>query len=79
MTTYSIYVFYEHLRMLKRSLGLYPPHPLWNALPIIQLAIVQIREMWRLGMNTIMYPPVQIIPGVVDQRWIGTWEAGQGV
>ena len=27
----------------------------------------------------IIYPPVQIIPGVVDQRWIGTSEAGQGV
>ena len=26
-----------------------------------------------------MYPLVQIIPGVVDQRWIGTWAAGQGV
>ena len=36
-------------RMLKRSLGLYLPNPLWNALPIVQLASVPIREMWRLG------------------------------
>ena len=35
--------------------------------------------MWPLGRDTIMYPPVQIIPGVVDQSWIGTLEAGQGV
>ena len=35
--------------MFKRSLGLYPPQPLWNALPIVQLALVPIREMWRLG------------------------------
>ena len=55
------------------------PHPLWNALPIVQLASVPIREMRQLGMDTIMYSPVQIIPGVVDQRLIGTWEAGQGV
>ena len=65
--------------MLKRSLGLYPPRPLWNALPIVQLASAPIRQMWRLGRDAIMYPPVQIIPGVVDLRWIGTWEAGQGV
>ena len=65
--------------MLKRSLGLYPPHPLWNALPIVQLASVPIWEMWPLGRDTIMYPPVQIIPGVVDQSWFGTWVAGQGV
>ena len=31
--------------MLKRSLGLYAPHPLWNALSIVQLASVLIREM----------------------------------
>ena len=67
------------LGMLKRGLGLYPPHPLWNALPIVQLANVTIREMWRTGRDANMYPPVQIIPGVVDQKWIGTWEAGQGV
>ena len=65
--------------MLKRSLGMYPPHPLWNALHIVQLASVPIREMWRLGKDTIMYPPVQIIQGVVGQRWIETWEAGQVV
>ena len=65
--------------MLKRSLGLYPPHPLWNALPIVQLASVPIWEIWPLGRDTIMYLPVQIIPGVVDRSWIGTWEAGQGV
>ena len=66
-------------RRLKRSLGLYPPHPLWNALPIVQLSSVPILEMWPPERDTIMYPPVQIIPGVVDQSWIGTWEAGQGV
>ena len=66
-------------RMLKRRLGLYPPHPSWNALPIVQLASVQTREMWWLGRDTIMYSLVQIIPGVVDQRWIETWVAGQGV
>ena len=66
-------------RILKRSLGLYPSHPLWNVLPIVKLASVPIWEMWRLGRDTIMYPPVQIIPGVVDQRWIGTREAGQWV
>ena len=65
--------------MLKRSLGLYPPHPLWNALPIVQLDSVPIQEMCRLGRDAIMFPPVQIIPGVVDQRWIGTLEAGQVV
>ena len=65
--------------MLKRSLRLYPPHPLWNVLPIVKLASVPIWEMWRLGRDTIMYPPVQIISGVVDERWIGTWEAGHGV
>ena len=65
--------------MLKRSLGLYSPHPLWNALPIVRLASVPIWELWPLGRDTIMYPPVQIIPGVVDQSWIGTWEAGSGV
>ena len=37
------------------------------------------REMLRLGRDTIMYPPVRITPGVVDQRWIGTLKAGQGV
>ena len=63
--------------MLKRNLRLYTPHPLSNALPIVQLASVPIREMCRLGRDTIMYPPVQMIPGVVDQRWIGTCEAGQ--
>ena len=63
----------------KEALGCTHPTPLWNALPIIQLASVPIREMWRLGLETIMYPPVQIIQGVVDQRWIGTWEADQGV
>ena len=67
------------LRMLKRSLGLYLPHPLWNALPIVQLASVSIWEMWRLGRDMIMYPSVLINKGVVDQRWIGTWQAGQGV
>ena len=35
--------------------------------------------MWPLGRDTIMYPPVQIIPGVIDQSLIGTWEADQGV
>ena len=49
--------------MLKRSLRLYPPHPLWNALPIVQQASVPILEMWRLGRDTIMYPPVQVVPG----------------
>ena len=66
-------------RMHKRSLGLYPPHPLWNALPIVQLASVPILEMWRFGKDTIMYPPAQIIPGGVDQRWIGVWESGHGI
>ena len=65
--------------MLKRSFELYPPHPLWNALPIVQLARVSILEMWRPGRDTIMYPPVQIIPGAFGQTWIGTWETGQGV
>ena len=32
--------FMSLLHMLKRSLGLYPPHPLWNELPIFQLASV---------------------------------------
>ena len=64
------------LGMLEKSLGLYPPYPLWNALSIVQLASVPIREMWGLGRDTIIYPPVQIIPGVVDQRWIGTLKAG---
>ena len=63
----------------KEALGCTHPTPLWNAFPIIQLASVPIREMWRLGLDTIMFPPVQIILGVVDQRWIRTWEAGQGV
>ena len=53
---------------------MYPPHPLWNALPIVQLASVPIREMLCLERDTIMNPP-----GVVHQRWIGTWKAGQGV
>ena len=65
--------------MLKRSLWLYLPHPLWIVLPIVQLAGVTIREMLWLGRDMIMYPSVQIITGVVDQRWIGTWEAGQGI
>ena len=65
--------------MLNRSLRLYTPHPLWNALPNTKLASVPIQEMWQLGRDMIIYPPVQIIPGVVDQRWIGTSEAGQGV
>ena len=66
-------------RMLKRSPAMYPPHSLWNVLLVVQQASVPIWEMWPLVRDTIMYPPVQIIPGVVDQRWIGTWEAGQGV
>ena len=37
------------LCMLKRSLWLYPPYTLWNALPIVKLASVPIREVWRLG------------------------------
>ena len=36
-------------------------------------------SVYRLGIDTIIHPPVEIITGVVDQRWIGTWEAGQGV
>ena len=35
--------------MLKTCLVLYPLHPLWDALPIVQLASVPVREMWRLG------------------------------
>ena len=66
--------------MLKRSLGLYPPRPLWKSLPIVQLASVPIRERWRLGRDTTMYPPVQIIPGVVHQSemdWdLGGWSRG---
>ena len=67
--------------MLKRSLGLYPPHPLWNALSIVQLASVPILEMWRLGRDTIMYPPVQIIPGGGGGRsemdlGLGGWSSG---
>ena len=79
MTATFMNAFYEPLRMVKRSLELYPPHPLWNQLPIFQKASVPIREMWWLGRDTIIYPPVQIVPGVIDQRWIGTWAAGQGV
>ena len=63
--------------MLKRSFGLYPPHLLWNALPIVQLASVPIREMWRLGRDTIMNPPVQIMTGGRSGMvWdLGGWSA----
>ena len=71
--------FYEPFAHAQRKPWVVSTHPLWNALPVFQLASVPIQEMWRLRRDTIMYPPVQIIPGVVDQRWIRTWEAGQGV
>ena len=67
------------LCMLKRSLGLYPTHPLWNALPSFNQLFFEIGETWPLGKDTIMYPPAQIIPGVVDRRWIRTLKASQGV
>ena len=47
-----------------------------ECISIVQLASVPIKEIWPLGRDMFMYPPVQIIPGVVDQRWIGTQKAG---
>ena len=44
-----------------------------------QLASVQIREMWQLGKDMIMYPPAYNNQGVADQRLIGTRTASQGV
>ena len=41
------------LRMLKRIV----PHPLVEYIVIVQPASVQIREMWQLERDTIMYPP----------------------
>ena len=79
MTATFINAFYEPFAYAQKKPWVVPTHPLWNALSIFQLASVPIQEMWWLGMDTIMYPPVQIIPGVVDQRWIGTRKAGQGV
>ena len=46
------------LRMLKRSLGLYPPHPFWNALPIVQLASVP-KKAARKGYNHV---PTRLSP-----------------
>ena len=71
--------FYEPFAHAQKKPWVVPTHPLWNALPIVQPDCVQIWEMWRLGRDTIMFESVQIIRGVVDQRWIGTWEAGKGV
>ena len=68
------------LHKLNRNLELHPTHPLCDALPSFdQLSSFRIRETWRLGKDIIMYPPVQIIPGVVDRRWIRTLKASQGV
>ena len=64
--------FYEPFAHAQRKPWVVSIHPLRNALPVFQPASVPIREIWRLRRDTIMYPPVQIIPGVVDQRWIRT-------
>ena len=63
--------------MLKRSLGVVS-HTLVENIAIDQPARVQIREMWPLGRDTIMYPPAYNIPGMADRRWIRTQKASQG-
>ena len=67
------------LRMLKRSLELYPTHPLWSAMPSFNQLVFLIRETCRLGKDTTIYPSAQIIPGMVDRRLIRTLKASQGV
>ena len=59
------------LRMLKRSLGLYPLHPLWNALFIVQLASVPIREMLTAGKGYDHVPSSQAYPrgGQSEMGW----------
>ena len=63
MTTTVINAFYGPFADAQKKPWVEPTHPLWNALPFVHLASVPIREMWCLGRDTIMYPPVQIIPG----------------
>ena len=55
-------------------------HPrLVECIATVQPASFPIREMWRLGRDTIMYPPDQIIQGVVDWLLFRTRKASQGV
>ena len=50
-----------------------------ECIAIAQPASFRFRETWPLGNDTIMYPPAQIIQGVVDRRWIRTLKASQEV
>ena len=60
--------FYEPFcACLKEAWGCTPPR-LVECIAIVQPASFPIREIWRLGRDTIMYPPAQIIQRVVDRR-----------
>ena len=63
--------FFEPFAHAQKNLELYPTHPLWNVLPIVQLDSVPIREMRRLGRDTIIYPPVKMIPGLKIRDGLG--------
>ena len=63
--------------MLKRSLGLGPPQPLWNALHIVQLASVPIWKMLRLGSDQVPISQDNPKGGRSEMDWdLGGWSMG---
>ena len=79
MTATFMNAFYEPFAHAQKKPWVVPTLPLVECIAYCLTSNFPIREMLRLGRDTIMYPPVRIPPGVVDQRWIGTLKAGQGV
>ena len=66
--------FYEPFAHAPKKVELYIPHPLWNALPIVQLASIPIREIRRLGMDT---SPDYPRGGRSEMDWhLGGWSRG---
>ena len=51
------YILWAFCACLKEALGFTPTPPLVECIIIVQPANVSIREMWQLGMDTIIYPP----------------------
>ena len=73
MTATFITPFYEPFAHAQKKLGihLYPPPPLWNALPLLnQLAFQLFGKCSSWEGIQVMYLTVSNIQGVVDWRWI---------
>ena len=78
MTATFMNAFYEALRMLKRSLGLYPK-PLWSTMPLFNRLVFILGKCGGWGGIRLCIHRPRIPQGVADRRWIGTRKASQEV